>query len=127
VNPLTKTTIINVSNRLPVTITRNEIELAGMLANEPVTVRHGRKIVEVTDVHVHKGAAVARALEEHPYDLVVCAGDDTTDESMFQLGLANMVTVKVGEGQTQAQLTLATPASFRRFLEEIIAGAAECR
>jgi trehalose 6-phosphate synthase/phosphatase len=104
-------------------------ELGAMLANQPVIVRHGRKIVEVTDVHINKGAAVARALEEdRDYALVVCAGDDTTDESMFQLNLPGLVSIKVGEGETRAQLTLATPATFRRFVEDVVAAAEEnCR
>ncbi|MBA2242130.1 MAG: bifunctional alpha,alpha-trehalose-phosphate synthase (UDP-forming)/trehalose-phosphatase, partial [Chthoniobacterales bacterium] len=49
-------------------------ELGTMLANEPVRIRHGRKIVEVTPAEVSKGAAVRRLLSDSEYDLILCAG-----------------------------------------------------
>jgi len=96
-------------------------ELAAVTANEPVQVRHGRKIVEVTAAQINKGAAVTFVLADRTYDLILCAGDDTTDESMFRLDLLNLMTIKVGERDTQAQYRFPTPASFRRFLEQAIA------
>lgn len=95
-------------------------ELAAMTANLPVQVRHGRKIVEITSIHVNKGAAVARLLEEANYDVVLCAGDDQTDESMFIMSIRNLVSIKVGDGATEAQFRLANAPAFRRFLQETI-------
>ena len=61
-----------------------------------------------------------RVLEEsgHDYAVVMAAGDDTTDESMFRLDVPGLVTVKVGEGDTHAhaQLRVRTPADSREFL-----------
>jgi trehalose 6-phosphate synthase/phosphatase len=99
-------------------------ELAGLTANDPVQVRHGRKIVEIASANINKGAAVQRILEEKRYDLIVCAGDDATDESMFRLGLSNLITIKVGESDSQAQYRLPDPPAFRRFLGEAIHGPA---
>jgi trehalose 6-phosphate synthase/phosphatase len=91
-------------------------ELSTIAANEPVQIRHGRKIVEVTPSHVNKGAAVMRLLGDGAYDLVLAAGDDTTDESMFRLDLANFITIRVGDGETQARCRLPNPAALRGFL-----------
>lgn len=91
-------------------------ELGTMMANEPVKIRHGRKIVEVTAEQVSKGAAVARWLREKAFDLVLCAGDDRTDESMFALGGANFLSIKIGAQTSRAKYRLRDPAAFRQFL-----------
>jgi trehalose 6-phosphate synthase/phosphatase len=96
-------------------------ELAAVTANEPIHVRHGRKIVEVTAAQINKGAAVMHVLSDRTYDLILLAGDDTTDESMFRLELRNALTIKVGDRETQAQYRLPHPAALRRFLEDAIA------
>ena len=77
-------------------------ELAALAANEPVQVRHGKKIVEVTASSINKGAAILRLLEGKTGSdqLILVAGDDSTDESMFGLSLPNLLTVKVGEGES---------------------------
>lgn len=92
-------------------------ELEAVIANQPLHVRMGRKIVEVTVSHINKGAAVARLLEDHSYDLVLVAGDDTTDESMYQIELPNVISLNIGDRQTQARYVLPDPAAFRRLLE----------
>ena len=91
-------------------------ELAPLTAGEPLTVRHGKKIVEVTAAHVNKGAAVLRALGPARYDLIVCAGDDATDEDMFRLGMPELLSIHAGTGETRAQVSLPTPAALRDFL-----------
>lgn len=93
-------------------------ELASLTANQPIEIRHGNKIVEVAATEVNKGAAVMRLIEGEAYDLVLCAGDDQTDESMFRLDLPNFVSIKVGDGDTLAQIRASGPAAFRRFLEQ---------
>ena len=94
-------------------------ELGAVTANDPVQVRHGKKIVEVVSTQVSKGAAVARILAEKSYEKVICVGDDQTDESMFALDAAGLVSIKIGEGATRAQHRLPDPAAFRRFLSEL--------
>jgi trehalose 6-phosphate synthase/phosphatase len=98
-------------------------ELSSVAANEPVAIRHGRKIVEVAPAHINKGAAVARLLAEQPaYDLVFVAGDDKTDESMFRLDLpaAGTITVKVGEGDTAARHRVADPGALRQLITDSV-------
>jgi trehalose 6-phosphate synthase/phosphatase len=96
-------------------------ELAALTANDPLQVRHGRKIVEITSTSVNKGAAIRRVLEEKNYHLILFAGDDQTDESMFRLDLKNLITIKVGEGETLAQYRLPSPAALRRFVGSALA------
>jgi trehalose 6-phosphate synthase/phosphatase len=98
-------------------------ELSALTANHPIKVRHGKKMVEVTAAENNKGTAVARILEQDQnYALVLCAGDDLTDESMFEVNRPGMLTVKIGPGATLARYRLPDPASFRQFLDEMFAG-----
>ncbi|HEX6563579.1 MAG TPA: bifunctional alpha,alpha-trehalose-phosphate synthase (UDP-forming)/trehalose-phosphatase [Chthoniobacterales bacterium] len=92
-------------------------ELSALGANQPIKVRHGKKMVEVNAAEINKGAAVARVLEKLPdYGIAICAGDDLTDEGMFELTLPRLLTIKVGPGLTQARFRIADPAAFRQFL-----------
>jgi len=98
-------------------------ELGALMANEPVTIRHGRKIVEATAAQISKGAAVRRLLEEKAYALVLCAGDDQTDESMFEIEGPNMVSIKIGREPSRAKYRLRDPAAFRTFIADALAPA----
>lgn len=64
--------------------------LESVLANEPVTVKSGAQIVEVKPQGVSKGFVVEKILllMEREYgslpDMVLCVGDDRSDEDMFE-------------------------------------------
>ena len=78
-------------------------------------------MVEVSSSRVHKGAAVEKVTDEvGHYSVVCCAGDDRTDETMFDLGLSELVSIKVGEGPTHAKYRIADPAAFRQFLRGLL-------
>jgi trehalose 6-phosphate synthase/phosphatase len=95
-------------------------ELSALTANHPIKVRHGKKMVEVTAAENNKGAAVARVLEQNNhYEVALCAGDDLTDESMFELNRPRWLTVKVGIGPTQARFRVSDPATFRGLLNAV--------
>jgi len=94
-------------------------ELSALTANHPIKVRHGKKMVEVTAAENNKGTAVTRVLEKNDhYELALCAGDDLTDESMFELSRPRLLTIKVGLGPTQARYRISDPATFRQFLDD---------
>jgi trehalose 6-phosphate synthase/phosphatase len=98
-------------------------ELSALTANHPIKVRHGKKMVEVTAAENNKGAAVARVLEQNDnYEVALCAGDDLTDESMFELRSPRLLTIKVGSGPTQARFRVSDPATFREFLDGMFTG-----
>ena len=98
-------------------------ELSALTANHPIKVRHGKKMVEVTAAENNKGAAVASVLEQNEgYELALCAGDDLTDESMFELNRPRLLTIKVGVGTTLARFRVPDPAAFREFLSVVFTG-----
>lgn len=95
-------------------------ELYEMLSNLPVEIHHGKKIVEVSSIYVNKGAAMERFMREGQYDLGFCAGDDQTDETMFRLQRDDALSVKIGEGATQARYRARDPRRFRALLRRIL-------
>jgi trehalose 6-phosphate synthase/phosphatase len=98
-------------------------ELSALSANNPIKVRHGKKMVEVTAAENNKGVAVARVLEQNDnYEVALCAGDDLTDESMFELRSPRLLTIKVGSGPTQARFRVSDPATLREFLGGMFTG-----
>ena len=95
-------------------------ELYEMTANDPVQVNHGKKIVEVNSSQINKGVAMERFSRRNGYQLTLCAGDDVTDESMFDVLLNDLITIKVGAGETRARYRIASPAQMRQFLSEAL-------
>jgi trehalose 6-phosphate synthase/phosphatase len=60
-------------------------DLTDITASLPVSVHHGKKIVEVASQFVSKGDAVTQLIDDIRPDSVLVAGDDQTDETMFAL------------------------------------------
>jgi trehalose 6-phosphate synthase/phosphatase len=95
-------------------------ELYEMVANMPVEIHHGKKIVEISSMSVSKGAALMRFLQEGDYDLAFCAGDDLTDETMFRIKDSRLLSVKVGAGDSQALYQVPGPADFIALMHGVL-------
>jgi trehalose 6-phosphate synthase/phosphatase len=77
-------------------------QLTQLVEGTDLGVYSGNKIIEVKPQMIHKGE-IAKYLEvEYPSEFVFCAGDDYTDEHMFEALPKNAHTVKVGFGSTHA-------------------------
>ena len=95
-------------------------ELYEMLSNLPVEIHHGKKIVEVSSIQINKGIVLEHFMLLNKYDTVLCAGDDETDESMFRLTGDNIISVKIGTGNTAARFRVPSPKAFRYLLAQAI-------
>ncbi|MBI2966594.1 MAG: trehalose-phosphatase [Bacteroidetes bacterium] len=84
----------------------------------------GNKVVEIISRHINKGKAVRYFLKHGTYDFVLAAGDDTTDEDMFNALSKNKYgfTIKVGNGKTSAGYKLETVDKVLSLLENLSAG-----
>lgn len=77
-------------------------QLAQLVEDTDLGVYSGNKIIEVKPQSIHKGE-IAKYLEvEYPSEFIFCAGDDYTDEHMFEALPKTAHTVKVGFGSTHA-------------------------
>jgi trehalose 6-phosphate synthase/phosphatase len=87
--------------------------------NRNLEVFTGKKIVEVKIRGINKGAAIKQFLAITTYDFMLAAGDDYTDETMFQMLAAvnNSFTIKVGIDASLTQYNLYTPQMVISLLE----------
>ncbi|XAM00632.1 bifunctional alpha,alpha-trehalose-phosphate synthase (UDP-forming)/trehalose-phosphatase [Phycisphaeraceae bacterium D3-23] len=97
-------------------------ELTEVVANLPVEVNHGHKIVEVASQQVSKGAALDMLMQRYTPDRALCCGDDRTDEKMFARRDAypNLETIKVGPGETRAAWRVADVAAIHTLLQRLL-------
>ncbi len=93
------------------------VELEGALGPEG-ELFEGHKVLEVRLRGISKRGAVELALASAPADtLVLCAGDDRTDEDMFAALPPHSISIHVGKGSSGAALRVAAPEQIRRVLE----------
>lgn len=86
----------------------------------------GHKTVEVSCRSVTKGEVMRRICDTRtrfgqPFEAVMVAGDDVSDESMFEVALEDTLTVKVGEDKTSARYRVDSPGHLREFLWRLAA------
>lgn len=84
-----------------------------------LTLLPGHKIIEVKDARTNKYTAAKYWLSQRPWDFVLAAGDDRTDESLFQAIPKVGFSIKVGPGQTRARYRLAAPKGLLSLLEQL--------
>ncbi len=97
--------------------------LESFVANTPLHVTQGNKVVEVKPSGVNKGRAVRRWLTETPgFDFVFAIGDDVTDEDTFAVLPKGSWSIKVGpSAQSNANYYLSSSYAIRRLLKEMVA------
>jgi len=92
--------------------------LEAMLAETELRAFRGEKIVEVKPVWANKGEAIRRLLRNFPdRDFILAAGDDRTDEDLFERAPSNAWTVHIGPGPTRASYVVTDLRVLRGVLE----------
>jgi trehalose 6-phosphate synthase/phosphatase len=86
-------------------------------AAKEIEILLGKKVVELKCSGVSKGDAAIDLLAEGEYDFILAAGDDDTDEALFQALPAGSFTIKIGKQKSFADFSLASSAAFVEFLE----------
>lgn len=94
-------------------------ELRAALGDEDVDIHSGNMIVEAKPNSISKKSAVETLLGEYGADFVLTAGDDYTDEDMFQASPHNSYTIKIGPGETSANYRIPTVAGMIGVLEHL--------
>ncbi len=82
-------------------------------------VLEGNKVLEVKDVRVNKGLAVAHLMRENSYDFILAAGDDVTDEDLFDALPSHAFSIKVGFGSTRAAYYVDDWRAIRSLLQKL--------
>ena len=84
-----------------------------------VSVHHGKKVLELMLLPMHKGDALARIRTRVGATAVLFMGDDRTDEDAFETLTGPDVGVKIGEGDSMAELRIDDTRDVARMLAEL--------
>ena len=98
-----------------------KFELNNLLFQTNMEVLEGNKVLEVRAKSANKGAAVLAALDDAQYEFVLAAGDDWTDEDMFQALPKEAATIRVGIRPTAANYLVRSQREVMIFMEKLIA------
>jgi len=96
--------------------------LEGSVANTPLVIMQGSKVVEVKESGIGKGRAARTWLEGNTnYDFILATGDDVTDEEMFEVMPDGAWSIRIGvDRRSAAKYSLRGPSAFRRLLRSLV-------
>jgi trehalose 6-phosphate phosphatase len=92
---------------------------AGALADSSLTMKPGKDVLELAVTDADKGSALRRLAAELGVAGTIYLGDDVTDEDGFRALGADDVTVKIGEGPTDARYRVADVAAAVALLRRL--------
>ncbi len=78
-------------------------DLVHLTANQDIGILEGGKVIEVKKDGINKGRACLKWLEAEKFDFILAAGDDRTDEDMFNVLPEHAFPVKVGMAASRAR------------------------
>lgn len=89
-------------------------------SNLDLTLMEGNNVIEIKPSAFDKGRAVLRWLAKKEWDFVLAAGDDHTDEYMFEALNDRGTTVKVGVGMSAADYYVESVGDIRGLMEAFL-------
>lgn len=99
--------------------------LAPLVGRFGLDLLEGRKLLEVRDRRCNKAAAVKRLFGDRDWSFVLAAGDDVSDEAMFEALPAHTIRIKVGKLATSAPWRMPDPDALLALLERLAASVVE--
>ncbi len=94
-------------------------DMVQFTARNEIEVLKGRRSVELKCSGVSKGEAAKFLLADRKYDFIMAAGDDDTDESLFQALPQGSYTIKVGRQRSFAEFHLGSSADLLDILRRM--------
>ena len=92
--------------------------LTNLTANSDLNVLLGNKVVEVKSSRFSKGIFYTTRLAGRPWDFIFAAGDDWTDESLFEVLPPSAISVRVGFMASAARYNVGSSEDVLALLEE---------
>jgi trehalose 6-phosphate synthase/phosphatase len=94
--------------------------LLQLTANTALQVIDGNKVLEVRLIGIDKGTAAQKILDRFGPDLMLCIGDDTTDEDMFRVLRDRAITIRIGKTKTAALYSLWSQTQVLPLLKRLL-------
>ncbi|RME93888.1 MAG: bifunctional alpha,alpha-trehalose-phosphate synthase (UDP-forming)/trehalose-phosphatase [Candidatus Hydrogenedentota bacterium] len=97
-------------------------ELETGLTNEPLSILHGKKVVEARAIEANKGSFARWYVDRYAksQDTIIALGDDATDEELFEALNHRAISIKVGQGPTSAKYRLPSQEDVFPFLQSLL-------
>ena len=93
--------------------------LTSLLPNE-LTLLDGNKVLELVPANINKGVVALDLYNLKPYDFILAAGDDVTDENMFTNLPSDTFKVKIGKKKTAAEFYTRNYTNFLSLLSKLL-------
>ncbi|MBE0601534.1 MAG: trehalose-phosphatase, partial [Firmicutes bacterium] len=93
--------------------------LAGLIGSMNLEIQSGKKVLEIKDNRVSKGFAASIFLNNREFDFLLAAGDDVTDEALFEALPDSVYSIKIGAGSSAAKYNLKSFRSMRTLLKKL--------
>ncbi len=87
--------------------------------NLEIRIFEGNKILEAKPSSIHKGRTTRLWLARQKWDFIMAAGDDYTDEDMFEALAESAITIKVGHDLSHARYFVDSSRDIRRILHRL--------
>jgi len=100
----------------------NELKetLINLTENLNLSILEGKKIIEVKAAGINKGKAVMHWIAKQNWDFILAAGDDLTDEEVFDVLPSDAYSIKVGLGVTKACFNVMEVKDVRKLLNDML-------
>jgi len=95
-------------------------DLVQYTANFDVQVLEGKKVIEIRNAGVNKGAAAQHAAGIEAPDFILAMGDDQTDEDLFRAMPPEAFTIRVGQMFSHARFSLRDQKEVRKLLAVLL-------
>ena len=102
-----------------------KFELSNLLLQTNMEVLEGNKVVEVRAKAANKGAAALAVIDDGDFEMILAAGDDWTDEDMFQALPDHAMTIRIGIRPTAAHYLLEEQKDLIVLLVKLLQGELE--
>ena len=106
------------------TVALELVEVLGrLLRSTPFAVYPGRAAIEIRSEANSKGKGIEGLLERLTLvdsDVILTAGDDVTDETMYKVAGSQNVSIHVGRSSDVASFHLSSPDELRRLLSSVV-------
>ena len=93
--------------------------LLSIVANRNLEVFEGNRVLEIKSSLASKAQGATVWLEGNQSDFVLAAGDDQTDEDLFQALPEDAVSIRIGHGPTEAGYFAESPSQLRELLRAL--------
>ncbi len=92
------------------------LALAPLIKGNDINMLKGKCVIEVRTSKANKSSGALEFIKADKYDYIFFAGDDATDEDLFNALDDGAYTIKIGAGHTAARFNLTNPAGLLDFL-----------